>query len=440
MTWSASAEPAHGSVTIDGDGPSRAIVYTPDADFNGSDSFTITVDDGQGGQTSTVVSVNVLAVNDAPIPGADTARTDETRRLTVDVLANDSDIDDETLTLAGVDPPANGSAALVDGSIVYTPTADFAGSDAFAYTVEDSEGLTATAEIAVTVAPVNDAPVMAQGATARVTMSEDGDPRPFELALAATDADNDELTWSASTEPAHGSVTIDGDGLSRAIVYTPDADFNGSDSFTITVDDGQGGQASTVVSVNVLAVNDAPTPGADIARTDEDTPVTVDVLANDSDIDGESLTVAGVDAPGHGTAALVDGSIVYTPTADFAGSDSFAYTVADRSGLTATAQLRIAVAPVNDAPVMAQGATARVTMSEDGVPIPFRMTLEAADVDDSDLTWSTSTEPAHGSVTIDGDGLRRAIVYTPDADFNGSDSFTITVDDGQGGQASTAVA
>ncbi|MCB9159700.1 MAG: tandem-95 repeat protein [Caldilineaceae bacterium] len=192
-----------------------------------------------------------------------------------------------------------------------TPTS--AAATRFTYTVEDSEGLTATAEIAVTVAPVNDAPVMAQGATARVTMSEDGDPRPFDLNLAATDADNDDLTWSASAEPAHGSVTIDGDGLSRAIVYTPDADFNGSDSFTITVDDGQGGQASTVVSVNVLAVNDAPTPGADIARTDEDTPVTVDVLANDSDIDGESLTVAGVDAPDHGTAALVDGSVVYTP-------------------------------------------------------------------------------------------------------------------------------
>jgi VCBS repeat-containing protein len=166
-----------------------------------------------------------------------------------------------------------------------------------------------------------------------------------------SDAEGDGLTASVADGPAHGVVTLNGDG---SFTYTPDADFNGGDSFTYTVSDGSAVSAPATVTISVAAVNDPPVAADDSYSTDEDTVLSVDaadgVLGNDSDADGNGLSVSLVGGPAHGSLVLnADGSFTYTPDADFNGGDSFTYTASDGSAVSAAATVTIAVAAVNDA-------------------------------------------------------------------------------------------
>jgi gliding motility-associated-like protein len=135
------------------------------------------------------------------------------------------------------------------------------------------------------------------------------------------------------------------------ITYTPAPDFNGEDSFTYTVSDGNGGTATATVTITVNPINDAPIANDDVATVDEDNSVTVSVLDNDSDVDGDGLTVVSTTDPSNGSVVInEDGTITYTPDPDFNGEDSFTYTVSDGNGGTATATVTITVNPVDDQP------------------------------------------------------------------------------------------
>ena len=163
------------------------------------------------------------------------------------------------------------------------------------------------------------------------------------------DADGDTLTVMEVSAPAHGTARLTDAGT---VEYTPEPDFHGSDRFTYAVGDGSGLTAQAAVAVTVLPVNDPPQALDDAADTPEDTPVTIAVLANDRDADGDPLTVAEVSAPAHGTARLNDaGAVEYTPEPDYHGSDRFTYAVGDGSGLTAQAAVAVTVLPVNDPPL-----------------------------------------------------------------------------------------
>ena len=178
----------------------------------------------------------------------------------------------------------------------------------------------------VTVTPVNDAPAASADSA---SVAEDGTVSIPVLAND-TDADNDTLTVSAVTQGTHGSVTINPD---KIVTYTPAANFNGSDSFTYTISDGHGGTATASVNVTVTPVNDAPVANADAATTPEDTAVTASVLANDTDLDGHTLSVASVTQGVKGSVVInPNGTVTYTPNADSNGSDAFTYTASDGNG------------------------------------------------------------------------------------------------------------
>ena len=165
-----------------------------------------------------------------------------------------------------------------------------------------------------------------------------------------SDPDRDTLTVVGVSAPTHGTAVAADTG---EVVYTPEPDFHGTDSFTYVVGDGSGLTARAAVDVTVLPVDDPPLAGDDAADTPEDTPVTIDVLSNDSDGDGDALALVEVSAPTHGTAVTDTGAVVYTPEPDFHGTDSFTYVVGDGSGLTARAAVDVTVRPVNDAPLAA---------------------------------------------------------------------------------------
>ncbi len=164
---------------------------------------------------------------------------------------------------------------------------------------------------------------------------------PIAVLSNDSDPDGDTLTVASVTPPTNGSVLINVD---QTVSYTPASNFNGSDSFTYTVIDGQGGSATATVTVTVTAVNNAPTPMDDSATTSEETAVPIAVLSNDSDPDGDTLTVASVTPPTNGSVLInVDQTVSYTPASNFNGSDSFTYTVIDGQGGSATATVTVTV-------------------------------------------------------------------------------------------------
>ena len=409
--------PGHGIATVN---PDNTITYAPDADFNGADSFTYTVSDGNGGVDTAAVSITVIPVNDAPVAVADSAATAEDTPVAIAVLSNDSDVDGDTLSVTAVTTPSNGTVVVnPDGSISYTPAADFYGGDSFAYTASDGQGGSDTATVSITVTAINDDPLAVDDA---VTTPEDTSVTVNVLAND-TDVDGDTLTVAAVSTPAHGSVVINGD---NTVTYTPDTDYFGPDGFSYTVDDGQGGADTATVTISVTPVNDAPVAGIDATATDEDTPVIIDVLANDDDVDGDPLTVTAVTTATHGSVVInPDNTITYTPDANYHGADSFSYTISDGQGETATASVTVAVNPVNDAPVAVDDSA----VTAEDTPVTVVVLANDSDVDGDGLTVVAVTMPAFGTATINPDNT---ITYAPAPNYNGPDSFSYTIDDGNG--------
>ncbi len=156
-----------------------------------------------------------------------------------------------------------------------------------------------------------------------------------------TDVDQDTLTVDSITQPTNGTVVNNGSD----VTYTSDVDFNGSDSFTYTVADGNGDSDTAVVTVTINAINDDPVANDDSATTDQDTAVTIDVLTNDTDVDEDTLTVDSATQPSNGTVVNNGTDVTYTPNAGFNGSDSFTYTVSDGNGGSDTATVTMTVEP-----------------------------------------------------------------------------------------------
>jgi CshA-type fibril repeat protein len=434
LTVDSVTQPANGTATIN---PDNTVTYTPDPDFNGTDSFDYTISDGNGGTDTATVTVTVGAVNDPPVANDDSASTDEDTPVTIPILDNDTDadgnLDPSSVSVTG--GPFNGSAAVnPDGSVTYTPDPDFNGSDSFSYEVCDSgsPSLCDTATVLITVGAVNDPPAAADDSA-----STDEDT-PVVIPVLANDSpgpaneSSQSLTVDSVTQPANGTVVINPDGT---VTYTPDPNFNGSDSFTYTAcDDGSPVACDTAtVTVTVGGVNDAPVANDDAASTDEDTPVVIPVLANDTDPDGDVLSTDSVTQPANGTVVInPNDTVTYTPDPGFNGADFFSYEVCDTAQACDSASVTVLVASVNDPPVANDDAA---TTDED-TPVTIDVLANDTDADGDALSVSSVTPPANGSAVINPDNT---VTYTPDPDFNGTDSFDYTVSDGNGGTDTATV-
>lgn len=416
---------AHGGVAANLD---NTVTYTPNPNFNGVDTFSYTIEDGHGGTAVGNVTVTVSPVNDAPVAVNDNTSTSEEVAVTISVLSNDTDVDGDALVLASVNvAPLHGTAVISGNSIVYTPSANFTGRDTLSYTIGDGQGASASATVVIDIVAVNDAPV----ARNDVASTNEDTPVTANVLANDSDADGDALTILSVTQPAHGNTALINGGT--AISYVPSANFHGTDSVTYLIGDGNGGTASATVSVTVVSVNDVPDAVNDSSTTNEDTAVTLQVLTNDSDVDGDTLSVVTVGVPVHGSAVInADHSITYTPAAGFAGSDVFSYTVSDGAGGADSASVTVVVGAVNDAPV-AQGDLA--TGDED-TAISIDVLANDTDADGDSLSVVSVTQPAHGTAVIAG-GAR--VIYTPASNFAGLDSFEYSISDGNGATAFAVV-
>jgi hypothetical protein len=267
--------------------------------------------------------------NTDPVANADTlTAAEDSGANAVNVLANDTDAEGDTLTINAVTQGAHGLVVITGGGtgLTYSPTPDFNGSDAFTYTIDDGNGGTATGNVSVVVTPVNDDP---DAVNDSATVNEDTSNNTISVLANDTDVDGDALVVTATGSASHGTVVNNG----TSVTYTPAHDFFGSDSFTYTVSDGHGGFDTATVFVTVNNVNDPPVAAPDSYTINQDTTLHVaapGALGNDSDVDGDALTAHLTSPASHGSAALnADGSFTYTPNAGFAGIDSFSYKAND---------------------------------------------------------------------------------------------------------------
>ncbi|MEX7471267.1 Ig-like domain-containing protein, partial [Mycobacterium adipatum] len=407
--------PTNGTLTLNPDG---SFTYTPDADFNGADSFTYTTGDGAATSSVATVSITVNPVNDAPVAVGDAVSTDEDTPLSGNVLTNDTDVDGDTLTATLVDGPTNGTLTLnADGSFTYTPDSNFNGADSFTYTAGDGTTTSSVATVSITIDPVNDAPV----AVGDTVSTDEDTPLSGNVLSNDSDIDADTLTATLVDGPTNGTLTLNADG---SFTYTPDSNFNGADSFTYTTGDGAATSSVATVSITVNPVNDAPVAVGDAVSTDEDTPLSGNVLTNDTDVDGDTLTATLVDGPTNGTLTLnPDGSFTYTPDTNFNGTDSFTYTATDGTATSSVATVSITVAPVNDTPITVSDSFS----TDEDTPLSGNVLTNDTDVDGDTLTATLVDGPTNGTLTLNPDG---SFTYTPDANYNGADSFTYTASDG----------
>ena len=474
-----------GDVTHSGASSSAAVSYTPNGNHAGSDSFTYKVFDGVTSHTATY-SLTVSAVNDAPmIAGPTTGTVAEDSVFTFSSAAGTaltvSDADDAGATMSasitvssGTLTPGNttGLSAITGagtGALSFSgpksainaaleglkvnPAPNFSGTITVAMQTNDGGNtgsggaLTDSHSVSLSVSAVNDAPALTLPGAQSV--AEDGDLTVSGVSIADIDAGASSMTLTMAT--SHGTITlatttgltVSGNGTnsltaagSRSALnaalsgfsYAPAANYAGSDTMTVNVSDnghaGSGGTktAAGTIAVDVLPVNDVPKAVSDSYTVPEDGEVTLPLLANDTDVESDTLTVDSWTAPAHGT--VTSGTaLAYKPDPNYNGPDSFTYTISDGKGGTATATVDVTVTAVNDAPVAADDSG---TMLENE-SVTVDVLANDDDVDGDTLSVALETAPSFGSAAVNPD---KTITYTPEPDFNGDVSFSYRISDG----------
>ncbi len=431
---SASVPSEQGSVDIvDG-----KLVFTPAENFNGEATITYIVTDGDLTDEAKV-TVTVTPVNDSPVAVDDTTSIQEDTAVTIDVLTNDTDVDGDKLSIESASvPKEQGTVEVVDGKLVFTPAENFNGDAEITYTVTDGE-LTDEAKVTVTVNPVNDVPTIKVEAVESIT--EDAvstDTVVATLTVRDTDTPEEQLTVSLENN-SNGYFVLVGNEvkLTQAGVDAVNNDELNLKDLTISasVSDGVNPTANGSDSLIVNRVNDAPVAKDDIATTQEDTAVTIDVLPNDSDVNGDKLSIQSASVPeAQGKVEIVDGKLVFTPAENFHGDAEITYTLTD-GALTDQATVNVTVNAVNDTPVV-ESNLADQTLAEDFTPYTIDLNTAFSDVDnvDGELTFSVS---GNSNVLV---SIENGIAtISPTADWNGSETLTFTATDPSGESVSQTV-
>jgi VCBS repeat-containing protein len=450
LTVTVTVQPTSGTLVWNANG---SFTYTPNANFNGNDEFQYTVSDGQATSAPATAFIVVNPVNDRPTANSNFYSTQEDTLLNVNgtiafpsVLANDTDVDGDTLTAVLVVAPSTGTLNFneADGTFTYLPPLNFSGNVIFYYRAFDGELSSSPKQVTIIVIPVNDAPV----GVANSYVVEERQTLTVAAAQGVlandTDVDSTNLTAVLVSTTANGTLNFNANG---SFNYTPNTGFLGNDTFTYRASDGSLTSDITTVTITVTDVNDPPVAVADVYTTLEDTQLVVPgagllptLLANDTDPESpsSSLIASLVSGPASGNLVLnANGTFTYTPAANANGQVTFTYRVSDGALFSAPATVTINITPVNDAPIVTNKEILAVKDIDDQ---PFTIVNATdTDVDGNNLviaglsatnvlSASNSIVTANGgTVTIDG---QKGILYTPAVGYEGDDSFFYTVTDG----------
>ena len=449
-------EPTHGTISdfMPGTG---AFTYTPDPNYNGTDSFSFTASyyvSGSDGPVvtsmPTTVDITVTSDNDKPVANSNTLVFGQNDSIVFVLTGDDGDSEvEQSLTYAMVtDPKAlygNVELDTATGEVTYTPDTNFPGYDSFTFTLTDDDtagGVAITSEAATV-----DILVLSSLPTATPQLVSTDEDTPLSLILAGDDGDpdsnpntNETLTFAITSDPSFGSV-IDFDSSTGELTYLPNEDFNGDDSFSFTVSyvDGQGNAIQSqpgIIAISVSAVNDVPLANT-LATTVPLSP-TVISLGNDGDWEvDQSLLLEILVAPEHGTLSDFDpitGNITYTPNNlvgdEKTAEDTFSFNLTDDTTAgspgaltsdTGNIEIKIKTPPQatnytgDDTVLVAEDQTANITLAG-----------QTAEPSGSTLTFVIVSDPKNGIIS-DFDEVTGKVSYTPDSDYNGPDSFSFVV-------------
>ncbi len=454
FTWSITSQGAIGTASVNSGG---SVTYTPNENANGNDSLVVQVSDNNGGTDFITVNVTITPVNDAPsfTRGADQTVNEDAGSQSISWASNISKgpLNESAQTLDFIVTNDNSllfeTAPAIDssGNLTYKPAENAHGTATVSVVLKD-DGLianggvdtTAAISFSITVNSVNDAPVITQGDTVSINGLEDAIQI---VSLAGIDVDGDSLTWSIGTNGIKGTASID--AATGVATYTPNANLNGSDSFVVQVSDGNGETDTITVNVTITPVNDGPTYTQGGNQTvDEDAGAQSVAWATNlstGPMDEGSQTLSFVISNNSNTSLFASGPAIsstgvltYTPVANAHGTATISCYLHDDGGTTnngidssGVATFTITFNSINDAPVITQGDTASINGLEDAIQT---ISLGATDADGDGLSWSIVSQGALGIASVNGSGI---VTYTPTANVNGSDRFSLMVDDGNGG-------
>ena len=428
-----------------------ALTYVPDAAQAGQTvTIVVKANDGTVDSTANVtVTVAVGAVpadaNNAPAATNDTTSVDEDGTVLIDVLSNDTDADSDTLSVSGFGQGGNGTVSQEGSSLRYAPDANFNGSDSFTYDISDGNGGSDTGTVTVNVNAINDNPTVAtpipdQSGTVGEAFNYGFDESIFD------DLDGDSLVYSAAPLPDGITFTAG----TRTFSGTPTAE--GLTSVVVTASDGNGGSVTDTFNIVIEAApNNAPTVATgQETQTGSATPAsndgtttavayTTDASGWFSDADSDTLTYAVVSAQDESTSDVnsdvtintATGALTYVPDAAQAGQTVTIVVKANDGTVDSTANVTVTVAvgavpaDANNAPAATNDTT---SVDEDGTVL-IDVLSNDTDADSDTLSVSGFGQGGNGTVSQEGSSLR----YAPDANFNGSDSFTYDISDGNGG-------
>jgi hypothetical protein len=417
---------------LSGPDASGVVDLQPTLNFAGPLAFGFRPTDDLGMQgATTAVNLAIDPVNDPPVAVADAYGTPEDTALVVPgllgMLANDTDVENNPLAVdapGAIVPSAGTLAAGTGGGFTWTPPGDFSGVATWSYRSTDGAAFSAPTLVTVTVTAVNDRPV----ATPFVgNMAEEA---TVDFFLGGTDVDSAIASFALTTGSANATEALD--PVTGKLTVTPNLNFNGLLSMAFTVTDAQGlVSAPAPIDITVTPVNDPPVAVADVFFVDEDTLLVIDaasgLLANDSDVDGDPLTVlnpASLVGVNGALTVNADGSLTYQPFLDDVDGEQPSYRCTDGSLNSPLAPLIIQVTPVNDPPV----AQALVDRLDEDATVDFF--LVATDVDSAIASYQLVNSSTDATALLD--PATGKLTVTPNPDFNGVLSLSFTATDVEG--------
>src|SRR4029077_19860408 len=431
---SASAPSGHGSASV----VANQLVFNPGSDFDhlaqgatATVTLSYNMTDEHGAASSSTVTITVTGTNDGPVAVADLAAGTENQSLTIDVLANDTDVDDgHAFTLVSASAPSgHGSASVVANQLVFNPGSDFdhlaQGATAtvtLSYNMTDEHGAASSSTVTITVTGTNDGPV----AVADLAAGTENQSLTIDVLANDTDVDDGHAFTlvSASAPSGHGSASV----VANQLVFNPGSDFDhlaqgatATVTLSYNMTDEHGAASSSTVTITVTGTNDGPVAVADLAAGTENQSLTIDVLANDTDVDdGHAFTLVSASAPsGHGSASVVANQLVFNPGSDFdhlaqgaTATVTLSYNMTDEHGAASSSTVTITVTGTNDGPV----AVADLAAGTENQSLTIDVLANDTDVDDGHAFTlvSASAPSGHGSASV----VANQLVFNPGSDFD----------------------
>jgi VCBS repeat-containing protein len=417
LTYTIVSSALNGALTFNNNG---TFTYTPNTGFLGTETINYMVCDDNGNCASTTLTIDVLTANTEPIAASSTIIIPEDEVLSDNLLAYITDAEGGIFVFTTIQAPQHGTLLWTgNGAFTYSPSENYAGEDVFIYRVCDNGGLCTQATVSLTIAGVNDSPVVN---IEFVELQED-ESLSQDIGTSNSDAEGDAITYTLIAGATNGAAQLSSDGV---FVYNPNENFFGTDQITYTACDINNACTEAVLSIHVSPVNDIPEAQGMLVTIQEDETITGSLSTLVLNVDNDALFFGTMIAPSNGAVLIQNnGSFSYIPDAHFFGSDQFTYLTCDPSGQCDTASIILTIVSVNDTPQVNNDSA---EIDEDS-SIEMNLAANDFEVENESLSYSLISTAQFGTATVSATGL---LNYIGNSNAFGIETLVVSICDSQG--------